>query len=266
VRRDDIERRIASFPLWHYEFDLRGLKTPLHSPVLANRHAQRARYFFDPLVAYFGGSLKGKRVLDLGCNAGFWALKAIEAGCDFVLGVDARRSNIEQARLVFAAMDVPPDRFAFVVDDVLRLDTSGHPPFDIVLNLGLLYHVGKPIELLEVAAAVNSDVLLIDTVVSTLPGCCLELTSESTDSPLHAVNSELVVHPTASAVVEMTRALGYRTVILEPDLTDTTGCGDYTSAARRAFVCAKRSDLTDGSFRTERLDRLEALRLEAAPC
>jgi 2-polyprenyl-3-methyl-5-hydroxy-6-metoxy-1,4-benzoquinol methylase len=54
----------------------------------ANRHQQRYRYFFEPLVRLFGGSLKGHRVLDLGCNAGFWSLKAAEAGADFVLGVD----------------------------------------------------------------------------------------------------------------------------------------------------------------------------------
>lgn len=264
MHQHEIEGRVASFPLWHYEFDLRGLKTPLYNPVLANRHAQRARYFFDPLVEYFGGSLTGKRVLDLGCNAGFWALKAIEAGCDFVLGVDARPVNVEQARLVFAAKEVPPDRFEFLVDDVLRLEVGRYAPFDIVLNLGLLYHVSKPVELLEVAAAANSDVLLVDTVISPLAGCCLELTSESIESPLNAVGSEMVVHPTASAVIEMARMLGYHTVILEPDLTDAAGCADYANATRRAFVCAKRSDLT--GFRTERLHRLEALQREVSRC
>ena len=33
-------------------------------------------------------------------NAGFWALHAVRAGCDFVLGIDARELHIEQARLV----------------------------------------------------------------------------------------------------------------------------------------------------------------------
>ena len=37
------------------------------------------------------GSLKGLRVLGLGCNAGWWSLKAIEAGCDFVAGIDLVR-------------------------------------------------------------------------------------------------------------------------------------------------------------------------------
>ena len=38
--------------------------------------------------------LKGKRVLDLGCNAGFWSLNAAEAGADFVLGVDGRQIQV----------------------------------------------------------------------------------------------------------------------------------------------------------------------------
>jgi len=55
----------------------------------------------EPLSELYGGSLKGKRVLDLGCNAGFWSLDALERGADFVLGLDGRRMHIDQANFVF---------------------------------------------------------------------------------------------------------------------------------------------------------------------
>jgi hypothetical protein len=72
MQGEEIRRRIASFPTWHYQLDLKGNLTPIHKEDRVNRHRQRKEYFFDPLVDMFGGTLAGKRVLDLGCNAGFW--------------------------------------------------------------------------------------------------------------------------------------------------------------------------------------------------
>jgi predicted nicotinamide N-methyase len=36
-------------------------------------------------VRLFGGSLEGKRVLDLASNAGYWSLASIKAGANYVL-------------------------------------------------------------------------------------------------------------------------------------------------------------------------------------
>ena len=57
---------------------------------MVNRHQQRRSYFFDPLVNALGGSLRGRRVLDLGCSAELWSLLALQAGAEFVLGIDGR--------------------------------------------------------------------------------------------------------------------------------------------------------------------------------
>src|SRR3954451_7714811 len=104
-----LRERVAGFPQWHYEFDLGGVRTPIFDQAHVNRHAQRRAYFFEPLVRLCGGSLAGRRVLALGCNAGFWSLAAIDAGADFVLGIDARRMHVEQANLVFEAKGVEPE-------------------------------------------------------------------------------------------------------------------------------------------------------------
>jgi hypothetical protein len=68
---EQIRQRVARFPRWQYQFDLDGVQTPLENPDDFNRQQQRVRYFFNPLLSLTGGSLKGKRVLDLACNAGF---------------------------------------------------------------------------------------------------------------------------------------------------------------------------------------------------
>ena len=88
LTREDIERGIARNPRWHYQFDLQGIATQIHCAEWINRHRERKNYFFDPLAR--AGLLEGKRVLDLGCNAGFWSLQAIRAGCAHVVGIDVR--------------------------------------------------------------------------------------------------------------------------------------------------------------------------------
>jgi tRNA (mo5U34)-methyltransferase len=110
MQDEEIRQKIASFPRWHYQFDLRGNHTPIHKQGRVNRHTQRKKHFFDPVVSLFGGSLEGKRVLDLACNAGYWSLAAIEAGADYVLGIEGRQMHVDQASFVFEVKEVERDR------------------------------------------------------------------------------------------------------------------------------------------------------------
>jgi SAM-dependent methyltransferase len=248
----DIRERIERFPRWHYEFDFDGVRTPIFDPGHRNRHEERRRYFFDPLVELCGGSLRGKRVLDLGCNAGFWSLCAIEAGCDFVLGVDGREMHVEQAELVFELREVDPSRYRFVQANVLELDLSDEPPFDVVLCLGLLYHVADPLGLLDLAAGRNSDLLVVDTSLSRAPGASFRLAAEPADDPRSGVGDGLVLVPTRSAVETAVGALGYAVSALRPRFTSWEGCLDYRIGTRRAFLCAKRTRLDEEALDVER--------------
>jgi SAM-dependent methyltransferase len=239
-----LRERIDSFPRWHYEFDLAGVKTPIFDPGHANRHTQRYAYFFQPLVDMLGGSLAGKRVLDLGCNAGYWSLRAIENGCDYVLGVDGRQMHIDQANLVFETKQIERHQYDFQCNNFFDLDYDRIGIFDVVLCLGIFYHINKHFNLLELISAVNSDVLVIDTSLSTLPGSLLEVRWDSLDEPRDALDYELIMWPTQSAVVDMVQQVGYRAVSLKPDFTDYEGSIDYKVGARRAFICAKITDLS----------------------
>jgi 2-polyprenyl-3-methyl-5-hydroxy-6-metoxy-1,4-benzoquinol methylase len=63
------------------------------------RPLQRYRHFMPYVVASQGGSLKGKRVLDIACNSGFWSIQCALLGAE-VVGFDARPELIEQANLL----------------------------------------------------------------------------------------------------------------------------------------------------------------------
>lgn len=235
--------KINSFPRWHYAFDLGGHQTPIFDAGHVNRHRQRERYFFRPLVDLLGGTLSGKRVLDLGCNAGFWSLCAVEAGCDFVLGVDGRQMHIDQAEFVFAQKSIPRDRYEFQRADVFDYLAAEKADFEIVLCLGLFYHISKHMTLLEGIAAVNSDLLILDTALSQRGEGVLEVLKEPLDEPRNACDYELVMRPGRAVVREMVREFGYQCVVLKPAFSDYSGAKDFQAGHRRAFVCAKQTRL-----------------------
>lgn len=249
---EELRARVASFPQWHYEFDLGGgIRTPIFDPRHVNRHAQRKEYFFSPLVQVCGGSLAGKRVLDLGCNAGFWSLAAIEAGADFVLGVDARQMHVDQANLVFEAKGVDPSRYRFELGDIFELDL-GEQRFDIVLCLGLLYHVSTPFQLMERISAWNTDLLVIDTTLATeVYGRYFKIVGQDLDDPRAAADLPVALHPTPQAVVALVKRYGYRTVMLRPEFTSWEGAERYEEGSRRAFMCAKQTSIA--GLKTERV-------------
>jgi tRNA (mo5U34)-methyltransferase len=239
----ELRERIAGFPRWHYQFDFEGgVSTPIAKPEEMNRHRQRRNYFFQALLQVNGGSLEGKRVLDLGCNAGFWSLQAIEAGADFVLGVDGRKMHVEQANLVFEAKGVERSRYRFEEANIFTHDFTEQ--FDIVLCLGLMYHISKPVELFEIMGKVKAELVVIDTSVSFAPSSFFEVSRDrNMDDPRNAIDYEIVLVPTRGAVIELAAQFGYETVRLAHYMTDYTGMLDYEIRRRLSFICSRGNSL-----------------------
>jgi SAM-dependent methyltransferase len=243
MNRDELRARVDSFPQWHYQFDLDGVITPIFDKSHVIRHEQRSHYFFDALVSVCGESLKGRRVLDLGCNSGWWSLKAIDAGADFVAGIDGRQMHIDQANLVFEAKHVDPGRYEFIVGNVLT-DPWPVGEFDVVMFLGLLYHISKPVELMQRIAAVNTDLLVIDTQIIDAGGSYWLSFQEPLDEARNAVDFETVLHPSRKAVIDLGKQFGYNVVPLPLNMTSFRGSPDYMIGERLAFLCAKKTDLS----------------------
>jgi tRNA (mo5U34)-methyltransferase len=89
--------------------------------------------------------LRGKSVLDIGCNAGFYAIEMKKRGADRVVGVDTDEAYLAQAR--FAAqvhgVDVELRRMSVYEIGLLR------ERFDLVIFMGVLYHLRHPLLALD---------------------------------------------------------------------------------------------------------------------
>lgn len=241
----DLEKRIASLSPWHYRFRFPGgVETPVRDSDWNNRHDQRYEYFFAPLIDT--KIFHGARVLDLGCNAGFWTLKALEAGASQVIAVDAREQHLQQLRLVLEQNQIEPDRCLLQQGNVFDLDFSTFGSVDIVLCLGLLYHTAKPFELLERIASLRPKLVLIDTKISRSQQAILEVLPEPLDDPRMAADWGVVTVPSASALTKMCQTLGFQVQALSPHFSDWTGAIDYRDGDRLAFWCWQESSSVKG--------------------
>lgn len=106
--------------------------------------------------------LTGKTVLDVGCNAGFYAFEAKRRGAARVLGVDAQRHQVRQAAFVRKALSLPIELKRLSVYDLSR-ETVG--TFDVVLALGLVYHCKHLVLALEKLFEVTGGLLILETAI-----------------------------------------------------------------------------------------------------
>jgi SAM-dependent methyltransferase len=236
VTPDELEARIAVFTQWNYRFDFDGgVATPVPDSRMINRQEQRRRYFFDALLGLYGGTLEGKRVLDLGCSAGFWALQAIEAGAEFVLGIDNQDTFIDQAELVFEAKGIDPSRYRFQRGDIFASRPQEH--FDVVLCLAMMNQVSQPVELFELMSQTGAELLLVETELARSSSPVFALSTRGDGRK--AEDATVVLVPSRSAVSELAGEFGYESVALARNMTDYTGLKDYATQRRLAFFCSK---------------------------
>ena len=140
LNRDTLERRIRELGDWFHNIDLHGVPTaPGH--FLGDYPAIKWRRFAHAVPA----DLSGRTVLDVGCNGGFYAIEMKRRGARHVLAVDTDARYLAQARFAAEVMDV---EIEFQQMSVFDLPTLGRR-FDLVLFMGVLYHLRHPLLALD---------------------------------------------------------------------------------------------------------------------
>jgi tRNA (mo5U34)-methyltransferase len=135
-----LERRIRDLGPWFHNLELDGVQTaPDH--FLGDYPRAKFRRFAAALPA----DLHGKSVLDIGCNAGFYAFEMIRRGASRVVGIDSDERYLAQARLAAEVLghDVEWRRL-----DVYRV-AELRERFDLVIFMGVLYHLRHPLLALD---------------------------------------------------------------------------------------------------------------------
>ena len=109
--------------------------------------------------------LAGTRALDIGCNAGFYAFQLAARGAE-VLALDLDEHYLQQGRWAARFLD-PEGRVEFRQGSVYDLvEVEGG--FEVVLFMGVLYHLRYPLLALDVVAGKVAGTLVLQTL--TMPG------------------------------------------------------------------------------------------------
>jgi SAM-dependent methyltransferase len=107
--------------------------------------------------AIFPESLKGKSVLDLGCNNGFFCYEAARRGAARVVGLDVEPDMIRKNRILADVLGLDVE-FKVIDLDRERLVE----PFDYVLCLNVLHHLRYPLYTLDNLAAITQEKLVLE--------------------------------------------------------------------------------------------------------
>ena len=138
--RERVADRIRELGDWFHNLDLDGVQTaPDH--FLGDYPRVKWQRFQHAIPA----DLRGKTVLDIGCNGGFYSIEMKRRGADRVLAIDFDDRYLSQAKFAAEALGCEIEFRKLSVYDVQKFGEQ----FDIVLFLGVLYHLRHPLLALD---------------------------------------------------------------------------------------------------------------------
>lgn len=144
LSREEIARRVADLAPWFHNVDLSGVRTaPDHFL------GDYPGIVWQLLAPALPEDLSGKTVLDVGCNAGTFGLALKRRGAAQVVGIDTDPRYLAQARLAADVQGLELELHQLSVFDVAKLGRK----FDVVLFMGVLYHLRHPLLALDLLRA-----------------------------------------------------------------------------------------------------------------
>lgn len=228
------------------------LTAPIHGDFLVDVHETRREMMEVAVREALAAAGPQASVIDLACCEGWFSHLVLEWGAARVVSVDIREVNVRRARLVAEELGVPEERLRFEQADVMSLDPAEIGTFDVVLNLGLIYHLENPVGAMRVCASLARSICVVDTLLTRQvePLEWQGLNRDEDDAgkggsfgtylepdeanPLASAGNVLSLIPNARAVEQMAEVAGFAEVEqLAPPLA---GQEMYVTGARGMFV------------------------------
>jgi hypothetical protein len=163
-RRDDIVERVGAWTAHniHLGEDVYTMEAGVVGDEI------KLRRIFQIVSDVSASPLKSLRILDLACLEGMYGVEFARHGAE-VVAIEGREVNIEKARFVKDVLRL--ETLTLVQDDVRNLNKEKYGTFDVILCLGILYHLDAPdvFRFLEAISQTCRKFLVIDTHISLAP-------------------------------------------------------------------------------------------------
>ena len=150
--RDEIATRVRELAPWFHNLSLDGVETaPDH---FLGDYPRTKWHRFAHAVP---DDLHGRSVLDIGSNAGFYAIEMKRRGADRVVAMEPDARYLAQARFAAAVSDCDIEFRQCSIYDLPLLPEK----FDVVLCMGVVYHLRYPLLALDLIRRYAVNELLI---------------------------------------------------------------------------------------------------------
>ena len=233
---DEMQRGIASLADWTYHAEAGGASTIGHGTyndqtIIFHRH--RANLIAAPVAKMLGEDIGASTLLDIGCNCGFFTLEMAHRGVHSATGSDLRQENIDQAEFLKKAFGVKNANF--YVQNIKDMADAGQT-FDVVLNLGLMYHLSTPYEVLRTCYEMTERFCVVDTITHKEPFSGYHVALKDDSISIEGdLNFEL--QPTYRGILDTIKAAGFLEVVEIVAPVDNVDL--YRDASRRCLVAFK---------------------------
>jgi tRNA (mo5U34)-methyltransferase len=147
-----LEQEVNALGSWFHNIRLGPIQTAPDHP-LGDYPAVKWRHFKPALV----DRVRNRTVLDIGCNGGFYSIEMKRLGAKRVVAIDFDERYLAQARLAARASETDIEFHKMSVYDVAKLEER----FDIVLFMGVLYHLRHPLLAFDLIHQHVADDLLV---------------------------------------------------------------------------------------------------------
>ncbi|MGE5401990.1 MAG: TIGR04290 family methyltransferase [Ignavibacteriales bacterium] len=156
-----LERKIADIGPWFHNLHLPdGTQTAPDHPL-----GDFPSFKWKKISTHLPRNLKGWKILDIGCNAGFYSFELAKRGA-LVTGIDLDNHYLRQARWAAKIFGLS-GRIRFRNMQIYDLARSS-TPYDLVLFMGVFYHLRYPLLALDIVSQRFTRMLVFQTL--TMPG------------------------------------------------------------------------------------------------
>lgn len=229
ARIEELQPWLVPFRFDHGQFAMGG-----HWRIPRDRSLYRRELIVGTAAELLGEDLRDSTVLDIGCNNGFFSLDIASRGAKHVTGVDLRQHNIDQA--TFLAEHYGVDNVEFRVSDSAHL--TGESKRDVVLNLGVLYHVTDPLQFLRQTYELCRKFAIIDTRCALTAVSAFFLLGDKDVDRLVEGREPAELLPTYRGAIDAIRYAGFSEVVEVEGVSEPLH-PFYRSGTRRCFLAIK---------------------------
>jgi tRNA (mo5U34)-methyltransferase len=224
--KTETENILKQYDNWFYSFEfINGAATVVTDNQAGKIHTNRAYIIFSFLDQLFEEKWQQIDCLDIACNQGWFSSQIAIRGAHQVTGIDIRESHIKMANTIKSL--TPLDNLNFQVQDFLKIDIASYKKADLVLFLGILYHLENPLQAIRKIRSLTKKLCIIETQVAKWNPdleCCWGSDPQNRKGPALALiksdkghvgmNEPLVLVPTLNALYKMLYASGFKHLFL----------------------------------------------------